>query len=71
MRKSLPVKSDFAGRGFVLIPISTPNYTTEIRGKGWHHSELTDPFKRSRLADRTCNVLADGEIAAKLYVQLE
>ncbi|MCB0337292.1 MAG: hypothetical protein KDD62_13335, partial [Bdellovibrionales bacterium] len=70
LRNSTPVKSDFAGKGFHLVPISAPIYTVEIRAQGWHHSELTDPYKRSRIADRRCTVLAEGQIAAELYQQI-
>ena len=71
LRCSTPVKSEFVGRGFGLKPIADPNYSTEIRAKGWQHAELTDPFKRSRIADRTCKVLADGWIARDLFQYLD
>lgn len=70
-RKSLPVKSDFLGRGFMLIPVAPPEFTIELRPHGWHHSELTDPYKRTRLSDRSCRVLCEGEIAEKIYFRVE
>lgn len=70
-RKSLPVKSDFLGRGFMLIPVAPPEFTVELRPHGWHHSELTDPYKRTRLSDRSCRVLCEGEIAEKIYSRVE
>lgn len=71
MRKSTPVKSDFLGRGFMLAPLSAPEYTVELRPHGWHHSELTDPYKRTQLSDRSCRVLSEGDIAKAIYRQVE
>jgi len=52
---------------FMFVPLGAANFTVELRATGWHHSELTDPYKRSRLSDRSCSVLAEGKIAQKLY----
>lgn len=71
LRCSTPVKSEFVGRGFGLVPIAPPNFTTEIRASGWHFTELTDPYKRSRLSDRSCTVLAEGQIAEELYLKVD
>lgn len=71
IRSSTPVKSEFAGRGFQLKASDKPIYSTEIRASGWHHSELTDPYKRSQISDRTCTVLAEGEIAKDIYFYVE
>ena len=71
VRKSLPVKSDFLGRGFMLIPSAPPEYTVELRPPSWHYSELTDPYKRTQSSDRSCRVLSEGEIAKNIYMQVE
>lgn len=55
----------------MLVPMAKPNYTVEVRASGWHHSELTDPYKRSRISDRRCDVLAEGKIAHELYNLVE
>jgi hypothetical protein len=70
-RSSTPVRSDFQGRGFMLLPVGAPIFTIEMRAPGWHHSELTDPYKRSRFSDRRCSVLAEGSIAKSLYQHIE
>ncbi|NLF25091.1 MAG: hypothetical protein GX589_05465 [Deltaproteobacteria bacterium] len=70
-RASTPVRSDFQGRGFMLIPVSAPIFTIEMRPTGWHYTELTDPYKRSRNSDRRCSVLAEGSIAKNLYQHIE
>jgi len=71
IRKSTPVKSDFLGRGFMLMPQGAPCFTVELRPHGWHHSELTDPYKRTQNSDTSFRVLCEGEIAVKIYRQIE
>ncbi len=71
MRASTPLRSEFVGRGFSHYPAANTNFTVELRAEGWKHTELTDPYARSRSADRSCTLLADGGIARKLYVSLE
>lgn len=71
MRSSLPVRSEFQGRGFFLMPNGKPKFSVEVRASSWHHSELTDPYKRSRSADRRLDVLAEGTIAEELYNFIE
>lgn len=70
-RKSTPVTAQFLGKGFNLIPAADPQITVELRAPGWHHSELTDPNRRSQLSDRTCHVLAEGAIAQELLDHVE
>lgn len=71
LRRSTPLRSEFAGRGFQLHYNDDPKYSTEIRAAGWHHSELTDPYKRSQISDRTCTILATGKIAKDIYYYVE
>jgi hypothetical protein len=66
-RRSTPLKSEFLGRGFVLTRAGNPEYFVELRAKGWHHSELTDPYKRSRNTDNAFTLLAETNIAEELY----
>ena len=55
----------------MLIPAAPPQFTVELRPHGWHHSDLTDPYKRTQSADRSCRVLCEGDIAIKIYKQIE
>lgn len=71
LRRSTPLRSQFAGRGFQLFYNDIPRYTTEIRAAGWHHTELTDPYKRSQNSDRTKTILAEGEIGKDIYYYVE
>lgn len=70
-RCSIAVTCEFLGRGFKPVPVSDPQYTVELRARGWHHSELTDPNRRSQLSDRTCHILAEGDIAVELFQHVE
>lgn len=70
-RRSTPLKSEFLGKGFKLMSYTKPEFYVELRPLGWHHSELTDPFKRSRMADRSCTVLAESSIAEELFAYVE
>lgn len=71
MRCALPIKSEFLGAGYTYSPSGKARYTVELRGVGFRPRELTDPFRTTRIADRRCDVLADGEAALLVFEHVE
>lgn len=71
VRKETPVKGDFLGRGFILVPIAPPNHIVELRPSGWHHAELTDYNRRSRFPNRERTLLAEGDLGVTIHKQVQ
>lgn len=71
VRKETPVKGDFLGRGFILVPIGRANFVVELRPSGWHHAELTDYNRRSRFPNRERTLLAEGDLGNTIYGQVQ
>jgi hypothetical protein len=71
VRRETPTRSDFLGRGFQLSATASPDYIVELRPTGWHHSELTDPNRRSRFPNREKTALVEGALAKQIYGQVQ
>ncbi len=72
LRCSLPVQSNFFGGGYCFVESALPLYYVEIRSRGWAPKMLIDPFYRaSGGIDKNYQVLAEGDVARHLYLEVE
>ena len=65
-RSSVPVRSAFAGRGFVLVALQQPRYTVELRPTAWRLNDLINP-QRVQTANSEFTLLAEGETAYEIF----
>lgn len=71
LRKSTPITSNFYGGGYVFAVASEPRFLVELRARGWAPKMLIDPnFRASPSANKNCQVLAEGRVAAELYREI-
>jgi hypothetical protein len=72
LRCSIPLRSEYFGGGYTLIPTADPLYTVEVREKGWNARELTDPFySNSQKKHLKVQRLLEGKMAKVLYFQVK
>jgi cell division protein FtsI/penicillin-binding protein 2 len=71
VRCSLPLKSIFLGKGFQYQPAGRESFYVEVRAKNWHHTEITDPYKRQETSDRRCETLATGQLALQIFMYVK
>jgi len=72
LRRSLPIKSNFFGGGYTFSENGIANHYVEIRSRGWAPRMLIDPFYRSSGGvDKGHQILAEGDVARHLYVEVE
>ena len=72
LRSSTPLGSNFFAGGYSFSPSGTARYLIELRGRGWSPKMLLDPaFRGSGGAERTCQILAEGDIAQQLFREVE
>lgn len=71
LRCSIPLKSEYFGGGYTLIPVCDPRFTVEIREKGWNPRELTDPFfSNSQKKHLKMQKLLEGKMARVLFEEV-
>jgi hypothetical protein len=71
-RRSTPLISNFFGGGYNFTAAAASRHVIELRGRGWSPKTLLDPsFRGSGGAERSCQILAEGEIALKLFEEVE
>lgn len=71
LRKSTPITANFFAGGYSFVEASEPRYLIELRGRGWAPKMLVDPaYRAAGLADKNCQVLAEGSIAKELYYEI-
>ena len=71
LRKSTPITSNFYGGGYVFVQAAEPNYSVELRGRGWAPKMLIDPsYLTSPAVNANCQVLTEGKVAAELYSEI-
>lgn len=72
LRCSIPLRSEYFGGGYSLIPTSDPIYTVEVREKGWNPRELTEAFHaHSHKKNLKVQKLLDGRMAKALYHEVK
>lgn len=71
-RESTPLASVYITGGYQLKEADSPKYTIELRPEGWDAIELVDPFRiTSEHANKEYNILAEGELAKELVLQVQ
>lgn len=72
LRSSTPLGSNFFAGGYSFSPAGSARYLIELRGRGWSPKMLLDPaFRGAGGADRSCQILAEGDIALQLFREVE
>jgi hypothetical protein len=72
LRSSTPLASNFFAGGYSFSPAGPPRYLIELRGRGWSPKMLLDPaFRGSGGVERTCQILAEGDVAQQLFREVE
>ena len=65
-----PVTSKYEPGGYALTPVGTPNYTIEVRDKIFDANKVVDPRYADNLKGKRCDVIASGDIAKSLFIQI-
>jgi hypothetical protein len=72
LRRSTPVRARFFGGGYAFEESGIPEYTVEVRPRGWAPKMIIDPYFRTTSGiERKLEKLAEGEIARQLYHEIE
>lgn len=72
LRSSQPITTNFHGGGYNFALAGSARYTIELRGRGWSPRALLDPsFRGSGGVEKSCQVLAEGEVAKELFCEIE
>lgn len=72
LRCSTPVKAKYFGGGYSLEENGLPQYTIEVRPRGWQPRMLIDPyFRASGNIDKQYQTLVEGDIARQLYLEVD
>jgi hypothetical protein len=71
LRCSTPVRARFFGGGYALEESGIPEYSVEVRPRGWAPKMIIDPYFRTTSGiERKLEKLAEGEIARQLYHEI-
>jgi hypothetical protein len=71
LRCSIPLRSEYYGGGYTLIPVADPRFSVELREKGWNPRELTDPFYAQSIKKHLkVQRLLEGRMAKALYEEI-
>lgn len=72
LRCSIPLRSEYLGGGYTLIPAADARYSVELREKGWNPRELTDPFyANSQKKHLKMQRLVEGKMARVLFEEVK
>ena len=72
LRSSTPVSNNFFGGGYSLNPAGPSRFFIELRGRGWSPKALLDPaFRGAGGIEKPPQVLAEGDVAEQLYLEIE
>ena len=71
LRYSIPVVSNFFAGGYSFVESGIPRYLIELRPRGWTPRMIIDPhYRGAGAAERSHQVLADGDVARQLYIEV-
>jgi len=71
LRYSIPVVSNFFAGGYSFVESGIPRYMIELRPRGWTPRMIIDPhYRGAGAAERSHQVLADGDVARQLYIEV-
>jgi hypothetical protein len=66
------VSNNFFGGGYSFTPAGPSRFFIELRGRGWSPKALLDPaFRGAGGIEKATQVLAEGDIAEQLYLEIE
>ena len=72
LRSSTPVSNNFFGGGYSFSAAGPSRFLIELRGRGWSPKALLDPaFRGAGGIEKPAQVLAEGDIAEQLYLEIE
>lgn len=72
LRSSQPITNNFHGGGYNFALVGAARYLIELRGRGWSPRALLDPsFRGSGGVEKSCQVLAEGDVAKELFHEIE
>lgn len=72
LRSSTPVSNNFFGGGYSFSAAGPSRFFIELRGRGWSPKALLDPsFRGAGGIEKATQVLAEGDIAEQLYLEVE
>jgi hypothetical protein len=67
VRVATPVSCQYAAGGYRLTPLTSGNYSIELRDRVFDPDKLVDPKFSSNFKGKNVEVLATGEVARKLF----
>ena len=67
VRAATPVSCQYAAGGYRLTPLTSGNYSIELRDRVFDPDKLVDPKYASNFKGKFMEVLATGEVARKLF----
>lgn len=68
---SQPTSSQYVPGGYTLAPLGPPNYTVEVRDRVFDADKLVDPKTAANFRGKRCDIIASGDIAKSLYLQIK
>lgn len=72
LRSSTPISNNYFGGGYSFSAAASPRFFIELRGRGWSPKALLDPaFRGAGGIEKAAQVLAEGEVAEQLYLEIE
>jgi hypothetical protein len=72
LRSSTPISNNYFGGGYNFVPAAPSRFFIELRGRGWSPKALLDPsFRGAGGIEKPTQVLAEGDIAEQLYLEVE
>ena len=72
LRCSTPVRGNYFGGGYALVENGVPQYTVELRPRGWAPKMLVDPYYRTAGGvEREYQTLVEGDIARQIYFEIK
>lgn len=67
---SQPVSSKYMPGGYVLTPLGPASYSVEVRDRIFDANKVVDPRYADNQKGKRCDVIASGEIAKSLFIQV-
>jgi len=72
LRCVTPISNTYFGGGYSFTPAGAPRFCIELRARGWSPKALLDPsFRGAGGIEKPPQLLAEGEIAQQLYLEVE
>jgi hypothetical protein len=72
LRSSTPISNNYFGGGYSFTAAGPSRFFIELRGRGWSPKALLDPsFRGAGGIEKATQVLAEGDIAEQLYLEIE